>query len=114
MVTTVKLKAVPVVGLQTDHSSAHKMRGNAIVVKVGVILLNWNGWRYTVAAAGSLQSCPGVSITTIVVDNASTDGSLEQLHDALPEAEIIANPLNSGFAGGCNVGIRRALELGCD
>jgi len=114
MVTTVKLRAAPVVGLQTDHSSAHKMSGNAIVVKVGVVLLNWNGWRYTVAAAGSLQSSPGVSITTIVVDNASTDGSLEQLRDALPEAEIIANPLNSGFAGGCNVGIRRALELGCD
>ena len=101
-------------GLQTNHSSAHKMSGKAIVARVGVVLLNWNGWRYTVAAAGSLQSGPSVSVTTIVVDNASTDGSLEHLRDALPEAEIIANPVNSEFAGGCNVGIRRALELGCD
>jgi GT2 family glycosyltransferase len=114
IVTTVKLRAAPVVGLQTDHSSAHKMSGKAIVANVGVVLLNWNGWRYTVAAAGSLQSSPGVSIATIVVDNASTDGSLEHLRDAMPEAEIIANPVNSGFAGGCNVGMRRALELGCD
>ena len=114
MVTTVKLRAARVVGLQTNHSDAHKMSGRITVAKVGVVLLNWNGWRYTVAAAGSLHSSPGVSITTIVVDNASTDGSLEHLRDALPEAEIIANPVNSGFAGGCNVGIRRALELGCD
>jgi GT2 family glycosyltransferase len=110
MMTTVKLRTARVVGLQTNHSSALKMSGKVTVAKVGVVLLNWNGWRYTVAAAGSLQSRPGISITTIAVDNAS----LEHLRDVLPAAEIIANPVNSGFAGGCNVGIRRALELGCD
>ncbi|MGZ5920143.1 MAG: glycosyltransferase family 2 protein [Rhizomicrobium sp.] len=114
VVTTVKLRAGHIVGLQTDHNSAHRMGGKAIVAKVGVVLLNWNGWRYTVAAAESLQSSSGVSIKTIVVDNASTDGSLDHLRDALSEAEIIANPVNSGFAGGCNVGIRRALDVGCD
>ncbi len=90
------------------------MSGKVVVAKVGVILLNWNGWRYTVEAARSLRSSPGISITTIIVDNASTDGSLEQLRVALPEAEIIAHPVNAGFAGGCNVGMRRALDLGCD
>jgi GT2 family glycosyltransferase len=90
------------------------MSGKVIAAKIGVVLLNWNGWRYTVAAAKSLRSSPGVSITTIIVDNASTDGSLEHLRGALPDAEIIAHPINAGFAGGCNVGIRRALELDCD
>jgi GT2 family glycosyltransferase len=90
------------------------MSGKAIATKVAVVLLNWNGWRYTIAAAKSLSSSRGVSIVTIVVDNASTDGSLEHLRAALPDAEIIAHPVNAGFAGGCNVGMRRALDLGCD
>lgn len=112
--TTINPRAVRIVGLQTSYSSTPRMSGKVIAAKVGVVLLNWNGWRYTVAAANSLRSSPGVSITTIIVDNASTDGSLEHLRAALPEAEIVAHPINAGFAGGCNVGIRRALELGCD
>jgi len=102
------------VGLQTSYSTPQRMSGKVIATKVAVVLLNWNGWRYTIAAAKSLGSSPGISIVTIVVDNASTDGSLEYLRAALPEAEIIAHPVNAGFAGGCNVGMRRALDLGCD
>jgi GT2 family glycosyltransferase len=32
----------------------------------------------------------------------------------LRDAELIANPVNGGFSAGCNVGIRRALDLGAD
>jgi GT2 family glycosyltransferase len=100
------------VGRQISGSPIQKS-GNTIA-RVVVVLLNWNGWRFTIAAAKSLQPNPGISITTIVVDNASTDGSLEHLRAELPGAIIIAHSTNAGFAGGCNVGIRRAMELGCD
>lgn len=80
---------------------------------VGVVMVNWNGWQHTIAACRSLQQSTHRAIKPIVVDNASTDGSLARLRAEIPEAEIIANPVNAGFAGGCNVGIRRARELGC-
>lgn len=50
----------------------------------------------------------------VIVDNASADDSINQLSAAVPQAHIIANGVNSGFAGGCNIGIRRAVELGCE
>ncbi len=44
-----------------------------------VVLLNWNGWRDTVACLESLFASTGVSLRAIVCDNASSDGSLERI-----------------------------------
>jgi GT2 family glycosyltransferase len=41
-------------------------------------------------------------VRLIAVDNASPDGSASLLRKLLPGAEIIDNPTNLGFAGGCN------------
>ena len=81
---------------------------------VGVVIVNWNGWRHTVAACQSLESSTHASIRIVIVDNASTDDSLARLRAAVPQAHIIANGVNAGFAGGCNLGIRHAVDLGCD
>src|SRR5262249_14454479 len=43
-----------------------------------------------------------------------TDGSDEEVERRFPDVELIRNGANLGFAGGCNVGIRRALERGAD
>jgi GT2 family glycosyltransferase len=51
----------------------------------------------------------------IAVDNASTDGSVERLRElssALPHLEVLAQPRNTGFAGGNNIAIERARRLG--
>jgi GT2 family glycosyltransferase len=48
------------------------------------------------------------------VDNGSTDGSEELLRHHLPDIEIIQSDANLGFAGGNNVGIRPALEIGAE
>jgi len=42
----------------------------------------------------------------IVVDNGSTDGSLELLNDRYPEATVLAQDHNTGFAGAVNQGAR--------
>lgn len=81
---------------------------------VGVIFVNWNGWRHTIAACRSLDQSTHGAIEIIIVDNASADDSLVQLRAALPQARIIANPINAGFAGACNIGIRHAVQTGCD
>jgi GT2 family glycosyltransferase len=81
---------------------------------VGVVLVNWNGWTYTAAAARSLDQSDYRNLKIIIVDNASSDDSLVQLRAAIPHADIIAHPVNAGFSGGCNIGIRRAIEQGCE
>ncbi|HEY3962050.1 MAG TPA: glycosyltransferase family 2 protein [Gaiellaceae bacterium] len=73
------------------------------------VVLNWNGGEDTATALGSLAG-----IETICVDNGSEDGSDRVVAERFPDVELIRNGANLGFAGGCNVGIRRALERGAD
>jgi GT2 family glycosyltransferase len=47
-----------------------------------------------------------------VVDNASTDNSIEMIRRECPHISLICNPVNSGFAGGSNRGIEVALSKG--
>jgi GT2 family glycosyltransferase len=82
--------------------------------RVGVIVLNWNGWRDTLTCLTSLGQMDYGDCTTVVVDNASTDGSVEHIRAAFPALEILQSGANLGFGGGCNVGIRRALEQGAE
>jgi GT2 family glycosyltransferase len=76
-------------------------------VKVVAVVLSWNGREDTLACLRSLE---GEGIDVVVVDNASEDGTAE----AVTGAEVIRNERNLGYAGGMNVGIRRALERGAD
>lgn len=81
---------------------------------VGIVIVNWNRWQYTIAACRSLAQSAHREFRIIIVDNASADDSLAQMRAALPGADIIASTVNAGFAGGCNIGIRRALDLQCE
>ena len=72
-------------------------------------MLNWNGGDDTPHALASLEG-----IETICVDNGSTDGSDAEVERRFPDVELVRNGANLGFAGGNNVGIRRALERGAD
>jgi GT2 family glycosyltransferase len=73
------------------------------------VVLNWNGGDDTLAALASLDG-----IETICVDNGSSDGSDAVVAERFPSVELIRTGSNLGFAGGNNVGIRRALERGAD
>ena len=50
-----------------------------------------------------LQTAPH---STIVVDDASTDGTLLRLRDAFPDVRVVRLAVNSGFAIACNAGAR--------
>ncbi len=78
--------------------------------RVCVVIPNWNAREHLGACLDSLQAQhPRPHI--IVVDNGSVDGSTELVSAHYPEVELLSLPRNRGFAGGVNVGIRRALEL---
>ncbi len=79
---------------------------------VAVVVLNWNGRDDTLACLRSLERVETPALVTIVVDNASSDGSAEAVAAEFPQVELIRNDANLGFAGGNNAGIARALELG--
>jgi len=81
---------------------------------VGVVVLTWNGREDTLACLASLESLPDRPAVVIVVDNASTDGTAEAVAERFPEVELVRSSENRGFAGGNNLGITRALELGAD
>lgn len=54
------------------------------------------------------------SVEVIVVDNGSTDDSVEKIHKTEPKVTVLENKENLGFAEGNNVGIKHALEKGAD
>ena len=81
---------------------------------VVVILLNWHGWRDTIACLESLASIDYANYRVLVVDNDSTDDSVARIRAAHPGVPILETGRNLGFSGGCNVGIRRAVEEGAD
>jgi N-acetylglucosaminyl-diphospho-decaprenol L-rhamnosyltransferase len=57
-------------------------------------------------------TCGELRLQTVVVDNASGDGSVERLRAALPHATVVAMEENRGFAAGVNAGFRHcAAEL---
>jgi GT2 family glycosyltransferase len=75
---------------------------------VTVVVLNWNGAHLLGDCLRGLaaQDLPEGQVATWVVDNASTDGSLELLADQFPWVRAIANDSNDGFAGGNNLALR--------
>ena len=84
---------------------------------LGVVILNYNGVEDTIACVECF-SVVGDGIKLFVVDNASTDGSFEYLRacEALSVrtyCELIQSDSNLGYAGGNNLGIKRALACGC-
>jgi N-acetylglucosaminyl-diphospho-decaprenol L-rhamnosyltransferase len=53
------------------------------------------------------EATAGVDAELIVVDNASTDGSVEMVRERFPDVQLITNERNLGFAAASNQGLRR-------
>ena len=82
--------------------------------RIQVLVLNWNGREDTLQCLHSLTPLLSDSTRVLVVDNGSTDGSVNAIRQAFPTVEYIETGQNLGYAGGNNVGIRHALERGVD
>ena len=76
---------------------------------VSVIIVSWNARRHLLRCLESLtNTAGGSSQEIIVVDNGSTDGSVELLRSQFPQVILIENDNNLGFARANNVGIRES------
>jgi GT2 family glycosyltransferase len=108
---------------------------------VFIILLNWNGWEDTIECLESLRKVTYSRFKTVVVDNGSTDDSIEKISEWLNKQDslflemntdemlftsteqevnstvnffLIKNSDNLGFAGGNNIGISFAEKKSAD
>jgi GT2 family glycosyltransferase len=79
-----------------------------------VIVLNWNGKDVIEECLASLAAVDYSPIEITVIDNASTDSSLQMVREKFPWANIIQNKKNLLFAEGNNVGLRKYLKEGGD
>ncbi len=86
--------------------------------KVAIILINYKDYakKYLPGCIASLrqQSYPKDSFKIFIVDNATSAETVEYLKKTAPEAEIIAEDRNTGFALGNNLAMHRAIEAGYD
>ncbi len=75
------------------------------------VVVNWNLKNETLACVDSLFRAGIKSGQVIVVDNGSVDNSKQALQDRFGSTiHLITSEQNLGFAGGCNLGIKYALE----
>lgn len=93
----------------TTVTPDHRDRHAAYDADVSAILVNYNGLAYTNRTIDTLlASQPTSSVEIIVVDNASTDGSVEVLAARYPNVRWIRNSRNLGLAPANNQGIEAA------
>lgn len=75
---------------------------------VSVILVNFRGASDTITAIEHLRNLdwPSALLEIVVVENASGDDSAQRIHDAAPDVKLVVSKINSGFAGGSNLGVK--------
>ncbi len=80
--------------------------------RTAVVVVTWNKAARVRDCLRSLAALPDQDFDVFVVDNASTDGTVEMIRGEFPEVELLVNEENLGGAGGFNRGMRHALERG--
>src|SRR3972149_4098755 len=73
---------------------------------ISVVVLNWNGIKVLNQCLSSLETQTYTPLEIVVVDNASTDDSVNFIREKFPNVKLIVNEKNLGFGGGNNVGIQ--------
>jgi GT2 family glycosyltransferase len=81
---------------------------------VGVSVVTWNEYRDTAECLDSLLDLTYPNVEAVLVDNGSTDGSVERLEAEFPSVDVVHTGENLGYAGGMNVGTREVLDRGVD
>jgi GT2 family glycosyltransferase len=81
--------------------------GNSVAAPaITVVVVNYNGGDYLRGCLRSLAQQTFTDFETIVVDNASSDGSLDTIVEKPARLTILKQAANLGFAAGNNVGAR--------
>jgi len=75
-----------------------------------IILVNYNNWQDTIECINSLLQNHIQLNNILVLENGSTDNSLQLLRNSFPGLKLYDTKLNLGFSGANNVGLKYAIE----
>ncbi|AFN73539.1 glycosyl transferase family 2 [Melioribacter roseus P3M-2] len=79
------------------------------MIDLSIIIVNYNVKEFLLNLLESIRKASdNLSIETIVVDNASEDGSVEAIQTKFPEVILIANEKNLGFGAANNIALEKA------
>ena len=81
--------------------------------KIFVIIVTYKGHRWYERCFASLRNSE-IPVQTVVIDNASNDGTVEYIREHFPEIHLMESKENLGFGRANNLGMRYALDNGCD
>jgi GT2 family glycosyltransferase len=79
---------------------------------VAIVILNWNNALDTLECLDSVFQIDYPAYDPIVVDNGSSDDSVNRIRSKYPGVELLETGKNLGYGGGNNVGIRHAIKDG--
>lgn len=81
---------------------SHSKVNNA-VIDLSIVIVNWNSWDYLQKCVESIRENAGdLKYEIIIVDNCSSDNSVENISAYFPDAVLIQNSANAGFPGANN------------
>ncbi len=75
---------------------------------VSIVIVSWNGREHLDGCLTGVAAQQGVVAETILVDNGSTDGTVEHVRTRYPWVRLVPLTGNRGFAAGSNAGVREA------
>lgn len=84
------------------------MAAAATSIKASVVIVNWNGKQHLADCLDSLAAQSFHNFETILVDNGSSDGSVDFVSSNYPSVKLILQQENTGFALGNNLGFAQA------
>jgi GT2 family glycosyltransferase len=88
---------------------ARARTGGTVMGRIQIIIVSYNTRDELLACLASLHDVwPATVDSIVVVDNASTDGTVERLRAAYPQVVVIALEHNRGFGAANNVALGRA------
>jgi GT2 family glycosyltransferase len=90
--------------------------GKASLTELSIMILNYNGLEYIDQCVKSFLKTSDTDFEIIIIDNKSTDGSVEYLAEArqtFPNLRVVLLDSNYGYGGGFMNGMKIARPRGC-
>lgn len=97
-----------------ENAKSNNIRKDGRDPYVITIILNYNNIVDTVETLKSVNQMSYKKNSQLLIENSSKKEVIETIRSQYPTLEIIENGKNMGYAGGNNVGIKRAIEKGAD
>lgn len=82
--------------------------------KIYIIIISWNNYNDTKKCLSSLNNIYYSNLGVIVVDNGSTDGSIQKIQKEFPDCGYILNQENLGYTKALNLAVKQALNFGAE